>query len=61
MFIFHSFRFKDLEKFGKELKLKMSMGKDKETDLIIVHRQIGIVLVEIKSATTFLRGLTTKS
>ena len=50
MFIFHGFDFKSLDKFGKDrLKLIMNMNfVQQETDLIIVHRDIGIILVETK-------------
>lgn len=55
MFIFHNFDFKDLGTFGRNrLKLQMNMTViQKETDLIVVHRDFGIILVETKSTKKF--------
>ena len=66
MFIFHNFNFRSLDKFGKDplqlAKNKSSVGQTKdgynedhetEADLIIVHREIGVILVETKSMKKF--------
>ena len=55
MFVFHNFDFKDLTHFGQnKVRLQMAMNQvQKETDLIIVHRKLGILLVEIKSMKKF--------
>ena len=57
MFIFHNFNFRSLDKFGKDplqlAKNKSSVGHETEADLIIVHREIGVILVETKSMKKF--------
>ena len=55
MFVFHSFDFKDLDVYGRSrLKLQMNMSLiQKETDLIVIHRDFGIILVETKSVKKF--------
>ena len=55
MFVFHGFDFKSLDMFGKDrLKLIMDMSFiQQETDLIVVHRKLGLILVETKSVKKF--------
>ena len=50
MFVFHSFKFEKLVSTWKRLKLKLGIQlSSKETDVIIVHRNIGVIVVEIKA------------
>ena len=57
MFIFHRFDFERLNVFGKD----QQKGMSSESDLIIVHRKIGIILVETKSMEKFSKQVYKKS
>ena len=62
MFIFHNFKFKDLVSFMKSLKRTEEIRtRDTESDLIIVHRDIGVILVETKAMKKYDRGMYNKA
>ena len=58
MFILHNFNFEALANLIKERNSRkmININKMKEKDIIIVHRDIGIILVETKSMKTFHNG-----
>ena len=59
MFVFHGFDFKSLDMFGKDrIKLIMDMSFiQQETDLIVVHRKLGLILVEKKRQKVYFKDV----